>query len=276
MMPRGMRRAGLPWAALRLGVVAIYLFMLGPILITALVAFNPDNRSYFPPRGFSLRWWQAALGPQWLQPLLFSLELATLAAVISALLGAPLAFAFQRHAFPGKTVIRAITLGPLILPSLVTGIALLQFVSLIGLGRWLGFWALLAGHVVICLPFVVRTVAISLQAMPGNLESAAASLGASPRAVLRHVTLPLAMPGIFAGMIFAFVHSFDDVNLSLFIARPGERPLTVAILSFLEFGFAPTLAAVSILSLLVPLALVALFGRLIGIGNFLYAEQGGG
>jgi len=264
------------WNSLRWVVGAIYVFMLGPIAITALVAFNGDNRSYFPPHGFSLRWWQAALGPQWTQPLLFSLELAVLTAAISALLGAPLAFAFQRYDFPGKSIVRAITLGPLILPSLVTGIALLQAMTLVGLGQLLGFWALLIGHVVICLPFVVRTVAISLQAMPGNLEPAAASLGAPPRAVLRHVTLPLAMPGLFAGMIFAFVHSFDDVNLSLFIARPGERPLTVAIMAFLEFGFAPTLAAVSILSLIVPLALVALFGRVIGIGNFLFAEQGHG
>jgi putative spermidine/putrescine transport system permease protein len=250
--------------------------MLGPILITAAVAFNRDSRSYFPPRGLSLQWWGAAFGPQWLQPLLFSLELATLTALISAVIGVPLAFAFQRYEFSGKAVVRAITLGPLILPSLVTGIALLQFLSLVGLGRWMGFWALLIGHVVICLPFSVRTVAISLTAMPGNLEPAAISLGAAPVAVLRHITLPLVMPGMFAGMIFAFIHSFDDVNLSLFLARPGERPLTVSILAFLEFGFAPTLAAVSILSMLIPLALVALFGRIVGIGDFLYQEAGNG
>jgi putative spermidine/putrescine transport system permease protein len=266
----------LPWAGLKFVVGCVYLFMLGPILITAAVAFNQDNRSYFPPRGFSLQWWGAAFGPQWLQPLLFSLELATLAALISGAAGLPLAFAFQRYAFPGKALVRAITLGPLILPTLVTGIALLQFLSLIGLGSWMGFGALLIGHVVICLPFSVRTVAISLAAMPANLEPAAASLGATPIAVLRHVTLPLVSPGMFAGMIFAFIHSFDDVNLSLFIARPGERPLTVAILAFLEFGFAPTLAAVSILSMLIPLALVALFGRFVGIGDFLYQETGHG
>lgn len=269
-------RSGAPWAMLCTIVAVIYAFMLAPILITAVVAFNQQARSYFPPRGFSLHWWGEAFGPQWLQPLLFSLQLASLTALISAIAGVPLAFAFQRYEFPGKSLMRAITLGPLILPSLVTGIALLQFLSLIGLGRWIGFWALLIGHVVICLPFSVRTVAVSLAAMPGRVEVAAASLGARPSAVLRHVTLPLAMPGIFAGMIFAFIHSFDDVNLSLFIARPGERPLTVAILGFLEFGFAPTLAAVSILSLLIPLALVALFGKLVGIGDFLYQETGNG
>lgn len=266
----------LPWTLLKIVVACIYLFMLGPILITASVAFNRDNRSYFPPRGFSLQWWGATFGPEWLQPLLFSLELASLVALISACAGVPLAFAFQRYEFPGKALLRAITLGPLILPSLVTGIALLQFLSLIGLGSWMGFWALLIGHVVICLPFSVRTVAISLAAMPGSVEPAAASLGASPWAVLRHVTLPLAAPGAVAGMIFAFVHSFDDVNLSLFIARPGERPLTITILAYLDFGFGPTLAAVSILSMLIPLALVALFGRFVGIGDFLYQETGHG
>lgn len=84
------------------------------------------------------------------------------------------------------------------------------------------------------------------------------------------------MPGVFAGMAFAFIHSFTDINMSLFIARPGQRPVTVAIMSFLDFGFAPTLAALSILSLLIPLVLVALLGRFVGIGNFLYQEQGRG
>ncbi len=265
-----------PWTLLRVTVAAIYLFILGPIAITAAVSFNATNRSFFPPRGFSLRWWGEAFSPQWVQPLLFSLELATLTAIIATLVGVPLAFAFQRYEFPGKTLIRTITLGPLILPTLVTGIALLQFLTVIGLGRWLGYWALLIGHVIICLPFSVRTIAISLQAMPGSVEQAATNLGAGPLAVLRYVTFPLIMPGVFAGMAFAFIHSFTDINMSLFIARPGQRPVTVAIMSFLDFGFAPTLAALSILSLLIPLVLVALLGRFVGIGSFLYQEQGRG
>jgi putative spermidine/putrescine transport system permease protein len=146
----------------------------------------------------------------------------------------------------------------------------------IGLGRWLGYWALLIGHVIICLPFSVRTIAISLQAMPGSVEQAAANLGAGPLSVLRYVTFPIIMPGIFAGMAFAFIHSFTDINMSLFIAKPGQRPVTVAIMSFLDFGFAPTLAALSILSLLIPLVLIAVLGRFVGIGNFLYQEQGRG
>ncbi len=250
-------------------VLLIYVFILGPIAITASVSFNRGDRSAFPPSGFSLQWWRAALEPRWLSPLLFSLELAAMTAAVACVAGALLAFAFQRYEFWGKGVLRTLALGPLLLPSLITGIGLLQFLTLIGLVDWLGLPALLIGHVVICLPFCVRTTLVGLAAMPPGLENAAASLGAAPGRVLRHVTLPLAMPGAAAGAIFAFVHSFDDVNLSLFVARPGQQPITVAILAFLDYGFAPTLAAVSIISLLIPLALVALFGRLVGIGNFL-------
>ena len=271
-----MSAANLPWNALRAAAALLYVFILGPILITAAVSFNATNRSFFPPQGFSLRWWGEVFRPQWLAPFAFSLELAALTALIATALGVPLAFAFQRRDFPGKAAVRAITLGPLILPTLVTGIALLLFLTIVGLGRWIGFWALLVGHVIICLPFSVRTVAISLQAMPGSVEAAAASLGASPRRVLRHVTLPLVAPGVFAGMTFAFIHSFADVNMSLFVARPGERPVTVAILAFLEYGFAPTLAALSMLTLIVPLALIAVLGRFVGLGAFLYQEQGRG
>ena len=247
----------------------IYAFMLGPILITAVVSFNQADRSYFPPRGLSLRWWGAAFEPQWSGALLFSLELATISAIATTLAGLPLALALNRYDFRGKAVIQALTMGPLVLPSLVTGIALLQFLTLAGLGSWIGLPALVIGHAVICLPFSVRTIGISLQTIPANAERAAISLGAGPLSVLREVTLPLARAGMGAGAIFAFISSFDDVNLSLFVASPRERPLTVQIMQFLEFGFSPTLAALSIISMLVPLLLVAVFGRFIGIGGFL-------
>jgi putative spermidine/putrescine transport system permease protein len=268
-----MRQRSGPWLILTVAVAAIYIFIIAPILITLAVSFNATNRSFFPPRGLSMRWWGEAFAPQWTQPLLFSLELAGLTALIATAIGVPMAMALQRYDFPGKAIIRAVSLGPLILPTLVTGIALLQFLTIVGLVRWIGYTALLIGHVIICLPFSIRTVAISLHTIPSSLEPAAASLGAPPSSVWRHVTLPLLMPGVYAGMAFAFIHSFTDVNLSLFIAKPGERPVTVAILSFLEFGFTPTLAALSIVSLIIPLVLMAALGRFVGIGNFLFQEQ---
>ena len=267
------RASAAPWALLRAFVLFVYVFSLGPILITAAVSFNATNRSFFPPRGFSLRWWERAVAPEWLDPLLFSVKLASLTAFVGTLLALPLAFALYRYRFRGRQALLALTLGPLMMPTLVTGVGLLQLLQSLGWREYLGFTGLLIGHVVICMPFAVRTVSVSLQALPPNLELAAASLGATRFATLRHVVFPLIKTGLVAGAIFAFIHSFTDVNLSIFLARPGETPVTVKILGFLEFGFAPTLAAVSVITLLLPLVLVAVVQRVSGLGDFLYGER---
>jgi len=267
------RATAAPWALLRAFVIFVYVFSLGPILITAAVSFNASNRSFFPPRGFSLRWWERAVAPEWMDPLLFSLKLGSLTALLGTLLALPLAFALYRYRFRGRQALLALTLGPLMMPTLVTGVGLLQLLQSLGWREYLGFTGLLIGHVVICMPFAVRTVSVSLQTLPPNLELAAASLGANRLATMRHVVFPLIKTGLIAGAVFAFIHSFTDVNLSIFLARPGETPITVKILGFLEFGFAPTLAAVSVITLLLPLVLVAIVQRVSGLGDFLYGER---
>jgi putative spermidine/putrescine transport system permease protein len=261
------------WMALRGVVGLVYLFMLGPILITATVSFNATNRSLFPPQGFSLRWWERALSAEWLDPLFFSLKLAAIASLLATALALPLAFALARQTFRGRGALLALTMGPLLLPALVTGVGLLQAFQYVGLRDYIGLPVLMAGHVVICIPFSVRTIAVSLQGLSPNLEKAAASLGAPPWRTQAHVVLPLIKNGIVAGAVFAFIHSFTDVNLSLFLARPGETPINVKILGFLEFGFAPTLAAVSVLTVAVPLLVVVAVQRMTGLGDFLYAES---
>jgi putative spermidine/putrescine transport system permease protein len=263
-----------PWNALRGIVALLYVFIFGPIVITAAVSFNSVNQSRFPPIGFSLRWWSEAFTQRWMQPLLFSVELAALVSVIATAVGLPLAYGLVRHRFPGRQLLVSLSLGPLLLPTLVTGISLLQMLQVTGLGFLFGFPALLIGHVVICLPFSVRTIAISLQAMPGRVEQAAMSLGASPARVLFEVTLPLIKSGVFAGAVFAFIQSFTDYSVSLFLSRAGMQPISVTILSFLQFGFAPTLAAVAVLTLLVPLALIGVVQRFFRIGDFIYGAQG--
>jgi len=264
------------WMVLRVVVGLVYVFMLGPILITAAVSFNATNRSLFPPQGFSLRWWERALSAEWLEPLVFSLKLGFLASLLATAVALPLAFALTRQTFRGRGALVALTMGPLLLPALVTGVGLLQAFQYVGLRDYIGLPALIVGHVVICIPFSVRTIAVSLQGLSPNLEKAAASLGAPPWRTQAHVVLPLIKNGIVAGAVFAFIHSFTDINLSLFLARPGETPINVKILGFLEFGFAPTLAAVSVLTVAVPLVVVIVVQRMTGLGDFLYAERGRG
>jgi putative spermidine/putrescine transport system permease protein len=260
----------LPWISLRGVVVLVYCFILGPIVITATVSFNSTNRSIFPPQGLSLHWWGEALDAKWTSPILFSIGLAGTTALLAIAIGIPVAFALVRREFCGKRALELLTIGPLIMPALVTGIGLLQFLQFSGFGRLLGFPALLIGHLVVCIPFAVRMVAIGLRTMPASIEAAAASLGAPPPRVLREITFPAISGGVFAGLGFAFIHSLSDVDLSLFLGVPGQRPVTIVILGFLEYGFAPTLAAVSIITLLIPLVLIALLERFVSIGNFLY------
>ena len=137
-----------------------------------------------------------------------------------------------------------------------------------------GFPALLIGHVVICLPFTVRTSAISLMGMPPRVEHAAFSLGATPVRVLLWVTLPLIKSGVFAGGVFAFIQSFTDYSVSLFLARPGAKPISVTILGFLDYGFTPTLAAVAVITLTVPLVLIGVVQHFFRIGDFIYGSTG--
>ncbi|MDF0597542.1 ABC transporter permease [Psychromarinibacter halotolerans] len=262
-----------PWTWLKLFVALSYFFMLMPILVTVSVSFNEGSQSAFPPQGFSLRWWQEAFSDKWLMAIVFSLKLSTVSAILSTAMALPLAFGLVRREFPGKRIVVLIVLGPLLLPTLVTGIGLLQLFHWAGVFHSIGFGALLIGHIVICLPFSVRTIAVSLNGLSANLEAAAASLGATRGRILIDVILPLIRNGLVAGALFSFIHSFTDVNLSLFLAGPATSPITVKILGFLEFGFAPTLAALSTISLLIPLVGFALVQRFAQLGEFVYEQR---
>lgn len=261
-----------PWRVLCAAAAVVYLFIFAPIVVTASVSFNAQNQSRFPPVGFSLRWWREAMDPRWLQPLTFSMELAAVSAIVATALGLLLAFGLVRHRFPGRDLVATLSLGPLALPALVTGIALLQMLNLAGVSALYGFPALVIGHVVICLPFTVRTTAISLEAMPARVEQAAYSLGATPIEVLLRVTLPLIKSGVFAGAVFAFIQSFTDYSVSLFLTKPGASTISVTILGFLDYGFTPTLASVAVITLIVPLVLIAIVQHYFRVGDFIYGS----
>ena len=265
-----------PWHGLGAAAAFVYIFIFAPIVVTAAVSFNAPNQSRFPPVGFSLRWWREALDPRWLQPLIFSMELAAVSAFVATILGVGLAFGLVRHRFPGRDLVATLSLGPLALPALVTGIALLQILNLAGINALYGFPALVIGHVVICLPFTVRTTAISLQALPPRVEHAAYSLGATPIRTLFHVTLPLIKSGVFAGAVFAFIQSFTDYSVSLFLSRPGASTISVTILGFLDYGFTPTLASVAVITLIVPLVLIGIVQRYFRVGDFIYGSGSNG
>lgn len=253
-------------------VVVIYAYMFLPIAVVVLTSLNPGQYLQLPPRSLSLRWYAAALTAEWLEPFRVSLTLAAATAVIATALGLPAAFALVRQRFFGRDVVNGLLLSPISLPAIVSGVAILQFLSLAGLRGLLGFNALLLAHAAVTLPYTIRTIAISLHGLDRSLEHAAANLGATPPRTLRHVTLPLIKPGLFAGMVFAFVVSFNNVPVSLFLVRPGMITLPIRILNYLEYRFDPSLAAVNMVSLLVILIIVAAAERAAGFTKFVYGR----
>lgn len=253
-------------------VLAIYVFMFLPIAVVLFMSLSPSKFLEFPPRALSAAWYRAVMTPDWIGPFRLSFTLALGAAALTTLMGAAGAFAVVRHRFPGRDALLAVLQSPLAVPSIVAGVAILQFFTIAGAKALLGFPALLLAHTVETIPFVVRTVSISLLGVDRNLELAAMNLGARRWQTLLRVTFPLIKPGIFAGAAFAFILSFNNVNVSLFLVRPGEITLPIRIMNFLEFGVEPILAAVSILSLAAVLLVVAIAERLGGFTRFLYGR----
>lgn len=241
----------------------VLVFLLLPLL--AIIGASVSDTPYvaFPPVGFTLRWYSLLLQrTDLLGSFRDSVVIAVLCTIAATVLGVLAAAGLHRQV-RARAALQAFLLSPLILPTVVTGVALLQFYYLIDLDA--PFTGLLIGHVVITVPYVVRTVGAGLLRLDPAIPEAAESLGATPARVLLRVTLPAVAPSILAAVIFVFVTSFDQATVSLFLSGPGVVPLPVRILNLIEVGMDPAIAAVSTLLILFAFALVALLQRLLGL-----------
>ena len=250
--------------AWRLLVAVIVGFLLLPLFFIVLFAFNDAPYIAFPPEDLSLRWIDNFLtSPEFTDALWFSLQLAFLTVVISTTLGTMAALALVRGRLPGAQMISALFLAPLMVPSILTGLAIFQVFYLSGLGR--DFVALLIAHVTVTIPYVIRTVTAVLESFDRRLEEAAQNLGASRWRTFLEVTLPLIRPGIFAGGMFAFIISFDQFEVSLFLVDTNEVTFPIQLFNYLRFSFDPTIAAASLVSLCLSAVAIVLIERLVGL-----------
>jgi putative spermidine/putrescine transport system permease protein len=235
-----------------------FLYLLGPILVIVGSALGDTNYLAFPPHGLTLKWFQAALAePRYLSAFATSLGIAGAAMVFSLALGLPAAFALARFAFPGRRMIEAALLTPLVLPTLVLSISLTVLFSRIGFTA--GSVRLVVAHLVICTPYVVRVALPVLQRLDPAQEEAARNLGASPLFSFFLVTLPAMRPGAIAAATLAFIVSFDEIDLAIFLADPRAPTLPVTIYSAIQLGIDPTVAAISALLVLLAVAAMALY-----------------
>lgn len=225
-------------------VLLTCLVLILPIAIVLVLAFSGGTFLKFPPETYSLRWFVAFLGdPRWRAALASSLEIGIVACLASTATGYMAAYALSRGRFAAKRVILSVALLPIIAPTIITSIAMYYMsarLHLIGNIVWVGIC-----HAVIALPVVLLILLSTLQSVDIQLERAALSLGCSRTRMMRTVVIPLSLPGIISAALFAFLASFDELILSLFLTDVGTQTLPVRIWNSLHLEVEPTIAAVS-------------------------------
>ena len=233
---------------------AVFLFLLAPILVIAPLSFNSEPYFTYPIESYSTRWYEAFFSSEkWLGAAKNSLLIAVATALLSTVIGTLAALGLSRFSERASVALQGLLISPLVLPIVVTAVGLYFFYVRIGLGQT--FVALILAHTTIAAPFVVVTVTAALANFDWTLLRAAASLGASPRQAFRSVMLPLILPGVLSGALFAFIASFDDLVIALFMAGTQQRTLPKQMWSGIRENLDPTIIAVA--TMLVMLSVIA-------------------
>lgn len=268
-------RSALPWPLRLAGplLVALLLaFVLLPVVVVTIAAFNERAIIAFPPESYSLNWFARVFSyPDFREGFRSSLVVTGLSSLIALVIGTGLSIAVKRLEFNGKHTLLAILQSPLVIPHFTLGLGLLILVSQLSLHRSYGVVVLC--HVMLVLPFVLKSVYVSMENLDERLEHAAASLGATPVKVLFSVTIPLLAPGLFGGWLFAAIMSFSEFTASLFVTTQATQTLPVSMYNYVREYADPTLAALSVIYIGVTAAVLGFANYFLGLGKILNIED---
>lgn len=224
----------------------IFFFLLAPIVAVAPLALNDDPYFSFPIRGYSLRWFvQVFTDPAWTLAIRNSLLIGGLATLLSTTLGTLAALGLCHANLPGRRLIMALLISPMIVPVIILAVGAYFFYSTLGIANNIA--GIVLAHAALGLPFVVITVTATLSGFDHGLTRAARSLGASPFTAFRRVMLPIVWPGVLSGALFAFGTSFDEVVVVLFLGGPEERTLPRQMWAGLREQLSPAILAAAVL-----------------------------
>ncbi|QPC41900.1 ABC transporter permease [Kaustia mangrovi] len=248
--------------AYRVICAAIFLFLIVPIIVIVPLSFNAEpyftftkEMLSFNPDGYSMRWYDALLSSdEWLRSIRNSFFISTSSTIIATTLGTIAALGLSQRQMPARGLITALLISPMIVPLIITAAALFSFYARVNLANT--FFSIIMSHVVLGTPFVVITVTAALSGFDQSLIRAAQNLGADQVRVFFKIILPLLLPGVIAGALFAFVTSLDEVVVVLFLAGPEQTPMTVRMFSGLREEISPTILALA--SILVAISICLL------------------
>lgn len=253
-------------------VAMLLAFVLLPVIVVTIASFNEKAILTFPPESYSWKWFERVFSyPDFREGFKASVVVTFASSLISVVVGTFLSVAIKRLEFGGKHTLLAILHAPLVVPHFTLGLGLLILVSQIHMSRSYG--TVILCHVMLVLPFVLRSVYVSMENLDVRLEQAAASLGASPVKVLCTVTIPLLAPGLFGGWLFAAIMSFSEFTASLFVTTQATQTLPVAMYNYVREFADPTLAALSVVYIVFTAAVLTFANRFMGLSRILNIED---
>ena len=240
---------------------AVLVFLVAPIVIIVPLSFSSGSFFYYPLPGFSLRWYQDFFAsPFWLPSVWNSLIVGSAATLLATILGTLAALGMWRARFPGQALLLALLISPMVVPVIIVAVGV--YFAFAPLGLTDGYAGLVLAHTTLAVPFVVVTVLATLASFDRTLLRASASLGAPPWTTFRRVTLPLILPGVLSGAVFAFAASFDEVVVALLIAGPGQRTLPRQMFAGINDNISLTITAAATMLIAISFVLMALVGWL--------------
>ncbi|WZL73702.1 ABC transporter permease [Clostridiaceae bacterium 35-E11] len=253
------------WLTFFVGLV--YFFIFAPLVIIAMTSFGPDKYIAFPPNGFSLTWFANIFtSKMFVRTFQISIQVAVVATIFALILGVPVAYGLSRFQFKGKAVIKNIFFSPIIVPGIVFGFSLFNYIVI--KMRLPIYTSLLVGHTIVIIPYIIRVIASSLESFDYAIEEAAMSLGASKLKTFFIVVFPNITSSVIAAFMLAFINSFNNVPVSIFLTGPGVSTLPISMMSYVEYNYDPTISALSVVLMVMTVGVMFVVERTLGLSYF--------
>ena len=248
-------------------VVLTYIFLFAPLVIIAMTSIGTENYIAFPPKGFSMQWFATVFKSKaFINSMGTSFFISMVATLAALLIGMPAAYGLSRYNFKGKAAIKSFFFSPLIVPGVVVGFSLFQFL-LVKLNLSV-YMSLFIGHTLVIIPYIIRVIGSSLEGFDYSIEEAAMSLGCKKSQTFFKVVLPNITSGVMAAFMLAFINSFNNVPVSMFLTGPGVSTLPITMMNYVEYNYDPTVSALSVILMILTIVIMYILEKTLGLNNF--------
>lgn len=248
-------------------VLLVYVFLFAPLIIIAMTSIGTENYIAFPPKGFSFKWFLNVFNSDsFMKSMSISFSISGIATIGALIIGIPAAYGLSRGNFKGKGALKSFFFSPLIVPGIVVGFSLFQFL-IVKLALPI-YTSLFIGHTLVIVPYIIRVVGSSIEGLDYSIEEAAVSLGCTKVQSFFKVVMPNITSGIIASFMLAFINSFNNVPVSMFLTGPGVSTLPITMMNYVEYNYDPTVSALSVLLMIITIGVMFVAEKTLGLGKF--------